>query len=77
LSEPPDASLGRFLFDTVTHDPTVLRALVEMVGAERVMLGSDYPFAMADPHPVQTVLAAGLSADEQTAVLGGNAERFM
>ncbi len=77
LRGPPDASIRRFLFDTVTHDPAVLRTLVETVGADRVMLGSDYPFAMADPLPVETVRAAALSDDEQTAVLGGNAERFL
>ncbi len=77
LGESPAASIGRFLFDTVTHDPDVLRSLVETVGADRVLLGSDYPFAMADPDPLATVRAAGLSDGEQAAILGGNAERFV
>lgn len=77
LSEAPEASLGRFLFDSVTHDPTVLRALVEAVGADRVLLGSDFPFDMADPDPVGTVRAAGLGADRERAVLCGNAERLL
>ncbi len=63
-----------FLFDTVTHDPRLLRSLVDAVGAERVLLGSDYPFDMADPHPVATVRAAGLGADSERAVLWGNAD---
>jgi aminocarboxymuconate-semialdehyde decarboxylase len=61
----------------VTHDPAVLRALVEVVGGERVMLGSDYPFDMADPHPVDTVRAARLGEDDEAAVLYGNAERLL
>jgi aminocarboxymuconate-semialdehyde decarboxylase len=77
LREPADVSIRRFLFDTVTHDPAVLRALVEVVGGERVMLGSDYPFDMADPHPVDTVRAAGLGEDDEAAVLYGNAERLL
>jgi aminocarboxymuconate-semialdehyde decarboxylase len=77
LTEPPDASIRRFLFDTVTHDPAALRALVEAVGADQVLLGSDYPFAMADPDPVGTVRTAGLSDEAQAAVLGGNAERLV
>jgi aminocarboxymuconate-semialdehyde decarboxylase len=77
LSEPADVSVGRFLFDTVTHDPALLRALVDAVGAERVMLGSDYPFDMADPQPVQTVRAAGLGPESQDALLFGNAERVL
>jgi aminocarboxymuconate-semialdehyde decarboxylase len=76
-SEPPDVSIKRFLFDTVTHDPALLRALVEVVGADRVMLGSDYPFDMADLHPVETVRAAGLSEEDEANVLYGNAERLL
>lgn len=74
LAEPADVSVRRFLFDTVTHDPVALRALVDAVGPERVLLGSDYPFDMADPEPVQTVRAAALDPDAEAAVLFGNAE---
>jgi aminocarboxymuconate-semialdehyde decarboxylase len=78
---PPDAPaadtliLERFLFDTVTHDPRLLGDLVATVGAERVLLGSDYPFDMADPDPVRTIMDAGLSVGEQQALLAGNATR--
>jgi aminocarboxymuconate-semialdehyde decarboxylase len=72
---PADAALRRFRFDTVTHDPRQLRALVEAVGADRVLLGSDYPFDMADPHPVQTIAAADLGEDVERALLSGNATR--
>ena len=65
------------MFDTVTHDPASLRDLVEAVGADRVLLGSDYPFDMADPHPVQTVRRAGLDPDDEAALLYGNAERSL
>jgi aminocarboxymuconate-semialdehyde decarboxylase len=77
LSEPPDVSVGRFMFDTVTHDPVVLRDLVQAVGADRVLLGSDYPFDMGDPHPVETVRRAGLDDDDTAAILHGNAERLL
>lgn len=74
--ESPEAAIGRLFFDTVTHEPTALRALVEAVGAERVMLGSDYPFDMGDPHPVHTVRAAELDPEVERALLSGNAERL-
>ncbi|HEY5429346.1 MAG TPA: amidohydrolase family protein, partial [Solirubrobacteraceae bacterium] len=61
--------------DTVTHDPRLLRTLVEAVGADRVLLGSDHPFDMADPDPVATIRAAGLGETAQRAVLGANAAR--
>ena len=65
----------RFLYDSVVHDPQLLRMLVEVVGSERVLLGSDYPFDMADPDPVATVRAAGLSDGDSEALLWGNAMR--
>ena len=77
LTEDPEASLRRLYYDTVTHDPAVLRELVAFAGAEHVLLGSDYPFDMADATPVQTVAAAGLSAEEERAVLGGSAARLL
>jgi aminocarboxymuconate-semialdehyde decarboxylase len=77
LHEPPDVSLRRLLFDTITHDAAALRTLVETVGPDRVLLGSDYPFDMADPDPVATVRAAGLGEAETRAVLHGNVERVL
>jgi aminocarboxymuconate-semialdehyde decarboxylase len=77
LSEPPETSIKRFLFDTVTHDPVLLRELVEEVGSDHVLLGSDYPFDMADPHPVETVRRSGLKDEDAAAVLSGNAEQLL
>jgi aminocarboxymuconate-semialdehyde decarboxylase len=77
LTEPPDASLRRFHYDTITFDATLLRELVAFAGADRVLLGSDYPFDMADARPADTVAAAGLSDDDTAAVLGGNAARLL
>ena len=75
LEDPYDAA-RRFYFDTVVHDEQLLRSLVEFAGAEHVLLGSDYPFDMADPRPVETVRRAQLGADAERAILGGNAQRL-
>jgi aminocarboxymuconate-semialdehyde decarboxylase len=77
LREPVDDSLRRLYFDTVTHDPAVLRALVEFAGADHVLAGSDHPFDMGDPDPAATVRDAGLSLADSVAILGGNAERLL
>jgi aminocarboxymuconate-semialdehyde decarboxylase len=71
------AAIGRFHFDTVVFEPGVLRALVEFAGADRVLLGSDYPFDMGDGRPAEVVRALGLPADEEGAILGGNALRLI
>jgi aminocarboxymuconate-semialdehyde decarboxylase len=77
LSESPLASIRRFRFDTVTHDRALLRALIDWAGADRVLLGSDYPFDMADPDPAATVRSLGLPPDDEAAILGANAERLL
>jgi aminocarboxymuconate-semialdehyde decarboxylase len=77
LTEAPEASLRRFHYDTITHDAGLLRDLVAFAGADRVLLGSDHPFDMADARPAETVVAAGLSDEDTAAVLGGNAARLL
>jgi aminocarboxymuconate-semialdehyde decarboxylase len=73
LDAAPSTYLRRFFYDTVVHDPIALRWLVERVGHDRVVLGSDYPFPMGDPDPVATVRAAGLGEPIQKAILTDNA----
>ena len=73
LRESPEASIKRFYFDTVTHDPRLLRDLADYVGADRVLLGTDHPFDMGDHDPLATVRAAGLDPH----ALGANAEALL
>jgi aminocarboxymuconate-semialdehyde decarboxylase len=73
LGEPPPESIRRFYFDSVTHDTDVLRALVGFAGPDRVLLGTDYPFDMADPDPISTVRSSGLDSADEVAILGENA----
>ncbi|MGH2934474.1 MAG: amidohydrolase family protein [Gaiellaceae bacterium] len=70
-------ALRRFLVDTVVHDEDVLRGLVELFGAEQVLLGSDYPFDMGVERPAELVRALQLPPDEEAAILGGNALRLL
>ena len=73
LHSRPSDFLRRFYYDTVVHGPEALRFLAARVGADRVVLGSDYPFPMGDPEPVATVRKARLDDDAALAILGGNA----
>ena len=77
LGEPPEASLRRFYYDTVVYDAQVLRHLVDFAGADRVLLGTDHPFEMAEEQPVELVRAAGLGTEAEAAILGGNAARIL
>jgi aminocarboxymuconate-semialdehyde decarboxylase len=74
-AELPSAYLRRMWYDTCIFRADHLASLVELVGAERVMLGSDYPFDMGDPDPVAIVEACpALDTCGRKAVLGGNAK---
>jgi aminocarboxymuconate-semialdehyde decarboxylase len=77
LSESPLDSIRRFHVDTVTHDADLLRAAIDFLGADRVLLGSDYPFDMGLERPADAVRELGLDAADEKAILGGNALRLL
>ncbi len=72
----PSDYLTDLYFDTVALKPSSVRFLAESAGADRVLLGSDYPFPLGDQAPVDTVRAAGLGEAATAAILGGNAARL-
>jgi aminocarboxymuconate-semialdehyde decarboxylase len=76
LQDGPDASLGRFYYDSVTHDRDLLADLVRFVGSRHVLLGSDRPFDMGSYQCVDEVRALGLDGGTE-AILGGNAARLL
>jgi predicted TIM-barrel fold metal-dependent hydrolase len=70
---PPSSYLRRIWFDALVYTPAALRHLVEAAGADKVVLGTDYPFDMGVTDPVERAAAAGLPAADLTAILSGNA----
>ncbi len=75
-AERPSAYLRRFWYDAVVYRPEALRYLVETVGADRVMVGTDYPFDMEMPTPRALVERALADRGEGEAVLSGTASRL-
>jgi aminocarboxymuconate-semialdehyde decarboxylase len=74
---PPSHYVDRFSVDSAVFDPRALRLLVEVMGVERVMLGSDYPFPLGEPHIGSLVGAAGfLSDSDRQKILADNALGF-
>lgn len=75
--ELPSSYLRRLRFDSLVHTPAALRALVDAAGADRVLLGSDFPFDMGVDDPVERVLGASLPEAEARAILSGNAAELL
>ncbi len=75
---PPSHYLDRFSVDSVVFDERALRLLVDTMGAERVMVGSDYPYPLGERPAGNVVRTAGFLDDRRRElVLSGNARRFL
>jgi aminocarboxymuconate-semialdehyde decarboxylase len=75
---PPRAYLGRFYVDSLVHDAEALRFLIRLVGADRIALGSDYPFPLGERSPGALIESMGdLDAATKARLLGGTALEFL
>lgn len=78
LPEPPSTYLRRVLVDTVVFTPHQLEALVAFFGADRVLMGTDYPYDMAEYDPLGHLASArALDAAAVEAIAGGNARAVL
>jgi aminocarboxymuconate-semialdehyde decarboxylase len=71
----PSEFLRSFHYDTCVYDPQVLKVLHERVGADRLVMGSDYPVGEKDP--VAWIKSQGFNASEEAMICGGNAARLL
>lgn len=77
-AHPPSHYVDRFYVDTVVFDPAALRLLVTVLGDERVLLGSDYPYPLGERPAGEVVRKADfLTPEQRGALLGANAEQFL
>jgi aminocarboxymuconate-semialdehyde decarboxylase len=75
IGDPVEA-LEHIYTDTILHDARVLKFVIEMMGTERLMLGSDMPFPIGDTEPMRIVANAGLSKEQTASINGGLAARL-
>ena len=71
----PSAFLRSFYYDSCVYDPKVLQVLLERVGADRLVMGSDYPVGEKDPGG--WLRACGVAGADLAAIAGGNAARLL
>jgi len=78
IQKPPSAYLRRLYYDCVTHGEAGLRLLLDHVGADRVVLGSDWPFVGWNPSPVAGLQGLrSLTAEEKNRILWQNLEKLL
>ncbi len=71
ITRPPSEYLKQLYVDTVVHDPAILRFIIDSLGADHVLLGSDYPFEMGDLDPVTTVKSVPAIAPHEVDAICG------
>lgn len=78
ITKAPSEFLGQLYFDTVVFTETQLRHMVEVWGADHIVMGTDYPYDMAEPDPVGHVNSVkNLSDSDRDLITGGNALRLL
>jgi len=78
LARPPSAYLRSFYYDSCTYSPATLRFLVDAVGDDRVVLGTDYPAPMILEDAVNWIIGLDcLTADEKQSILSRNPARLL
>ena len=75
IGDPVEA-LSHIYTDTILHDVRVLKFVIEMMGTERLMMGSDMPFPIGDMEPMKIVADAKLSKEQSDSINGGLAARL-
>jgi len=73
----PREYLPRIYVDSLVHDDRLAQLLVDTVGVDHIMLGSDMPFDMGADDPVDRIERLGLSADDRDKILGATARRLL
>jgi aminocarboxymuconate-semialdehyde decarboxylase len=63
LDRKPSEYLDRFFMDTITHADAQLDFLASLVGTERLVLGTDIPFDMGDPRPLDLIRRTSVDPD--------------
>jgi aminocarboxymuconate-semialdehyde decarboxylase len=74
---PPNHYLNRFYVDSAVFDQRTLQFLVEIMGQDRVVLGSDYPFPLGEERVGALIRASQLSPETKTKLLGANAQTWL
>jgi aminocarboxymuconate-semialdehyde decarboxylase len=78
ISQPPSAYLRHFYYDCIVYTESALRYLIDTIGVDRVVFGTDWPYDMVFDWPVSWILSLeSLTQEEKEAILWKNLERLL
>jgi aminocarboxymuconate-semialdehyde decarboxylase len=77
LPKAPSTYLDRFFYDTIVHSKQIMEFVINEVGAERIMIGSDFCFDMGYDRPIQFLEQINLTSAQRRMILGGTAAKLL
>jgi aminocarboxymuconate-semialdehyde decarboxylase len=77
LRESPDVTAKRFYYDELVFNPRAIRFLVDTFGDSQLCVGTDYPFALGDSRPLQTLSGTDFNQAVLEKITVANAKRFL
>ena len=78
MKRPASAYLSRFYYDIIVLNPKLMRMLIDLVGVERIVMGTDFPQLMSVRKPIEFVDSIpGITAHERELILNRNAQRLL
>lgn len=78
ISQPPSTYVRRFYYDCIVYTESALRLLIDTVGIDRVVFGTDWPYDMVFDWPVSWILSLeSVTQEEKEAILWKNLERLL
>ena len=77
LPRPPSEYLHRFTYDTIVHSKAAMEFIIQEVGAERIMVGSDFCYEMGYDRPLEFLDQIDLTTAQRKMILSENASRVL
>ena len=77
MPQVPSKYLDRFMYDTIVHSKSVMEFVISEVGADRIMIGSDYCLDMGYDQPVHALNEVNMTSAQRKMILGENAARLL
>jgi aminocarboxymuconate-semialdehyde decarboxylase len=73
----PRDYIGKFWIDSLVHDASAMKYIVELMGEDHICLGSDYPFPLGEHHPGKLIEGMGFEKEVKEKLLFKNAQRWL